>query len=293
MAGEDTDNGYLKRISEFTEKRYIDDNEIIFFSYPRDGTRASTTAGKTVLNYRHGTIKTPDGTVSKMSSSLQLQKKDHLRSVAINCDHDIVIQLDDKDMSPVRADTWHVMTFQQFQELTIATTQTTNIFVYACTNPKHAYEMAGETTVSIGREERNEAKTDKDTHFTGSIAQNAIEEENITGLDANEISITGVSIVSDQQLKFRLWFFETDKFQEANFDDDEFVDFIDLDLATDGAQIGATGAWYYAVSCLCIDYEDLDNTKELHIALQNLSAAAKNAGASGEVKLKCSYIPRT
>lgn len=292
--GEDT----LQSLLDLAVKRYNDDNEIIFFSYPNDGTRAATDAGHTVLNFRHGTIKIPDGTVKKMSSSLQAQKKDHLRSIAINSDEDIIIQLDDKDRSPVRADTWHVMTFQQFQELTITTTAaTTNLFCFACTNPKHAYEMAGETTISIGREERNQAKSLIGTHFTGAIAQHGAEEENIADLSSDEITITGVAIYSQQQLDLRLMLFETDGFQAgaaADMDDDGFVEFIDLDLVTSGIQYKNAGYYYYSITGLEIDYEDLDKTNELHAAIQVVGATAKLAsGAGGNLWLKFSYIPRT
>lgn len=288
---DDKDN--LHELVEIARKRYDDDNEILFFAYPADGTRASTTSGKLVLNYRHGTIKNPDGTIKKMSTSLQSQKKDHLRSVAINTNRDIVIQLDDKDKSPIRADTWHVMTFQQFQEITITTTETTNVFIFACTNPKHAYEMAGETTIAIGREERNQIKTDKDTHFTGAIVQNANEKENVTGLVANEITITSIAVQSDQALYYRLWIYESDGFEDTDFDLDQFVDYVDIDLATNGKQLGAANQYYYAVTGLEIAYEDLDESNELHYALENLSAAAKNAGATGEIVIKTLYTPRT
>ena len=287
--GEDT----LQKLLDISVKRWNDDMEIIYFTYPNDGTRISTAAGKTVLNYRTGTIKKPDGNVSRMSSSLIEQGKDYLRSLTINADKDIIIQLDSNDMTPIRADTWNVMPYQQFQELTITTTETTNLLCYACTNPKHAYEMASEATVSIGREERNQAKSDKDSHFTGAIIQNAIEEENITGLSADEITITGISIIADEALSYRVWLFETDDFQETDLDNDEFVEFVDLDLSANGARIGATGAYYYAQTNIAIDYEDLDATNELHIALQNLSVAAKTAGATGEVVIKISYTPRT
>ena len=278
---------------ELLQYQHKKNYEIHFFTYPNDGTKATLGVGDTTLDFKAGTIKDSTGNVTAMSNSLMKLQLDFLRSVAINTDEAVVVQLDTKDKILVKADNWFVGTYQQFTRIIITCTSVTNLFLLCCTNPEAIIEMIGESTVSVGREERDQKYTDKDTHFTTLIAQNAIEEENITGLLSNEISITGVSIVSDQQLKFRLWFFETDKFQEANFDDDEFVDFVDLDLVTDGAQIAGAGAWYFAATCLCIDYEDLDGTKELHIALQNLSATSKNAGATGEVKLKCSYIPRT
>lgn len=283
----------LQKMLEMQHQRMLDDYQILFFSYPADGTRATLPVGTTVLDYWAGTINVPGAAIAQMTTNLDAQNKDFLRSVAINADEGIVIQLDEKDRAPVKADTWFIMTFQQFQKLRVTCTKQTRFFCFACTNPKHAIQMAGETTVSIGREERNQIRTDKDTNFSGAIAQNAIEEENIAGLVCNEITITGVSIIADENKSFRLWIFQTDDFQEADLDDDNFVEFLDFDLAADGVQIGGVGAYYYALSGLKIDYQDLDATGELHLALQNLSAVAKTAGAGGEVVFNVAYTPRT
>lgn len=286
--GEDT----LQRLLDVAVARHNTDNEIVYFSYPNDGTRAEVAAGDTVLNFRHGTIKAVDGTVTKMSSSLQEQNKDFLRALAFNADKPVVIQLDDRDKTPVKADTWYGVGYQQFQAMTITTTETTNLFAFVCTNPKHGVEMVGEVTIAIGKEGRNSIKSDKDTHFTGAIAQYATEEENITGLESNKITITGVSIQSDQALDYNVMLFGTDGFAAADMDVDEFFDFIDLKLSSLGIRVGGAGQYYYARTGLAIDYEDEDASNELHVALQNASAAGKNAGATGEVKIKVSYIPR-
>lgn len=266
--------------------------EIFFMTYPNDGTRATFDVGTTILNFAQGTVEAPDGTITQMSSSLVKKNKDFMRSFAINCNQDVVVRLDNDDQTPVRANVWGKMTYQQYTKARVTTTVSTLGYVHACTNPEAIHEQIGEVTIMIGREERDQLKSDKDSNFTGAIVQNAIESENITGLTANEITITGISIIADENLSFRAWLFETDDFQEANFDSDEFVEFVDLDLAANGVQIAGVGAYYYAQTNLNIDYADLDATNELHIALQNLSAGAKTAGAAGEVVLKISYIPR-
>ena len=271
------------------EKNY----EIHFFTYPNDGTKATLGVGDTVLDFAAGTIKDSTGTVTKMSNSLMKLQLDFLRSVAINSDEQIVVQLDTKDKILVKADNWFVGTYQQFTRIIITCTSVTDLFLLCCTNPEAIIEMIGESTVSIGREERNQALTDKDSHFTGALATNAIEFESITSIVSNEITLTALSIQSDQALHFRAWLFETDAYSDVDLDVDQFVEFVDLDLATDGARIAGAGQYYLAATDLNVDYEDLDGTKELHIGLQNLDAVAKNAGATGEVKLKCSYIPRT
>lgn len=134
--------------------------------------------------------------------------------------------------------------------------------------------------------------TDKDTHFTGAIATNAVEEENLTALVTNKIRIVGVAIQSDQQLDYRAIFFSKDSFADTDLDVDTFVGEVELDMLSYGFQIAGANQWYMVVNGLSIDYEDEDGTCELHTSLQNLSAAAKNAGATGEVKLVFEYEER-
>lgn len=283
----------LVDIAEYNQKK---DYEIWFFTYPKDGTRATLAAGTTVLDFDDGTITDTTGAITKMSTSLLRMAQDHMRSIAINVDRDIIYYLDNKDKMPVKADNWFVGTFQNFKKISVITTTSTELLIHACTNPKATMEMQGEATVSVGREEREQKKTAIATHFTTALAQYAAEEENITGLTANEITITGISIYAQQALNLRLFLFGTDGFQEsvaADMDDDEFVEFVNLDLATNGNQYNNTG-YYYALTDLNIDYEDLDASNELHAALEVIGATGKLAsGSGGNLWIKFSYIPRT
>ncbi len=131
--------------------------------------------------------------------------------------------------------------------------------------------------------------TDKDAHFTGAIAQNAIESENITGLIANHIKIVGLAIQSDQALAYRLIFWRKDTFDDADLDIDEFIADQELDLVTYGFQVAGAGQYYMFVDGLDIDVQDADTTYEIHVSLQNLSVTAKNAGATGEVRIVFFY----
>ena len=79
-------------------------------------------------------------------------------------------------------------------------------------------------------------RSDKDTHFTGSLAKNVGEEENLTGLIANRIKITEVTIHSDQPLHYQLQFFSKDTFVDSDLDYDTFVGAVELDLSTYGVQ---------------------------------------------------------
>lgn len=135
-------------------------------------------------------------------------------------------------------------------------------------------------------------RSDKDSHFTGAINQNATEEENLTGLIANKIRITGVSVQSDQSLDYKLIFFKTDGFADTDLDLDTFASEQEMDLPSYGWRIAGANQYYMAVDGLAIDYQDDDETHELHVALQNLSATAKNAGATGEVVVEIRYEVR-
>jgi len=134
-------------------------------------------------------------------------------------------------------------------------------------------------------------KTDKDTHFTEAIAQNGHEEENLTGLPSNVITIKQIVILSDQNLNFDVAFFGTDGFANADLDVDSYLGSVNLDLATNGFQLGGSGQYYLWVTNVDFEYTDADGDNELHVALYNNSATGKNAGATGEVVIKFIYHP--
>jgi hypothetical protein len=136
--------------------------------------------------------------------------------------------------------------------------------------------------------------TDKDLHFTGAIAQNTQETENLTGLNSNRYKIIGVNIQSDQPLHYRLIFWGSNAFNNTDLDQDSFLDYVDLDMVAGGAafQINGINQYYLNAGDLQIVYEDYDITRQLHISLQNVSAIAKNAGATGEVQIDIKMTPR-
>ena len=140
-------------------------------------------------------------------------------------------------------------------------------------------------------------RTDKDTHFTGAIAQNASEEENVVlpgalaGIRGNARGyIRSITVVSDQQLAWELGFFSADSFEDADADVDTHIAAWPFQAA-DGIQIAATGLYRYYVDGLAIPYLDDDGTFELHVALINRSATGKNAGATGEVAVEFEIEP--
>lgn len=135
-------------------------------------------------------------------------------------------------------------------------------------------------------------RSDKDDHFTGAIAQNAVEEESLTGLISNKVTITGVVILSDQQLNYRVILYSTDAFANTDLDVDALFNEVEFDLPGYGWRIAGTGKYCMVITGLEIDYIDEDATKELHVALQNLSATGKTAGGDGEVVLRFTYEER-
>jgi len=133
-------------------------------------------------------------------------------------------------------------------------------------------------------------RTDKDTHFTGSIAQNAHETESLTlPDDYNELFIENISIQSDQNLEWDVMLWSSDKFNNADLDLDAFVALINFPT-TAQKQIAGANQYYVDDNNLSICYPVADDNK-LHISLCNRSATAKNAGATGEVIIKLFVRP--
>lgn len=140
--------------------------------------------------------------------------------------------------------------------------------------------------------------TDKDTHFTGAIAQNAVEEENI-GMPANwatlqiqKAIISNITIASDQNLDWEVQFFSNDTQSDTDADVDSAITSFRFS-ASDGKQVGDAGLWRYDANPAHkeFEYEDRDRTSEWHIALANRSVTTKAAGATGEVVVRFRATP--
>ena len=140
--------------------------------------------------------------------------------------------------------------------------------------------------------------TDKDTHFTGALATNVVEHEDIDYpsdwgvLGLNEMIIESVSIQSDQNLEWDVFIWSGAENLNADLDLDTFLDYFNFPT-TSGKQLGGTAQFYYASvsNNVAIPYRDNDKTSKLHISLVNRSATAKNAGATGEIVVKIAVRP--
>lgn len=135
--------------------------------------------------------------------------------------------------------------------------------------------------------------TSSTSHFTGLIAYQGHESENIKRLSTNRYLVRGVNIQSTQPLKFLLEFYGSDTFDSSNIDTDTFIDHIELDMTSYPAfRVNNANQYKLNVGGLEVLYEDYDRTKELHITLHNLSPTSKNAGTTGAVQLDIKMSPR-
>lgn len=141
--------------------------------------------------------------------------------------------------------------------------------------------------------------SDKDLHFTGAIAQDAEERENITLPEAIAAGrhcrsrLSSITLITDQNLNWELFLWGRNTFGDpSDFDLNSFIGRWRFDIA-DGVQIAGAGPFYYYEDNLIIPYEDLDMLGQLHVSLVNRTATAKNVGATGEVVVKFGLEPTT
>ena len=138
----------------------------------------------------------------------------------------------------------------------------------------------------------------KGTHFTGALIQNAIEVESVDfpsewgTAGINECLIEGISIQSDQNLEWDVYLFSSSGHTDTDLDLDTFVDKFNW-ATTAGDRIAGAGQYYYPSpdNNMKIPYYDDSRKAQLHVALVNRSAGAKNAGATGEIKIRFALRP--
>jgi hypothetical protein len=147
--------------------------------------------------------------------------------------------------------------------------------------------------------------TDPATQFTDAIAQNASEMENWTPDMALAAApdcrgrIVAIAIISDQNLAWEIttWSREAGA-AAASVALDSFLGRKAF-VVGDGLQIAGAGSWRYFASGLDLPVLDEDPQADrdtpyagrLHISLVNRSAGSKNAGATGEIKIRLFIDP--
>jgi len=105
----------------------------------------------------------------------------------------------------------------------------------------------------------------------------------------SKVRILDIAIQADQKLNFWLMFWRKNTFNNIDLDVDAFIGMVQLDLATFGKQMGGAGQYYMSIEDVNLDYEDEDETNELHVSLYNADAVPKNAGATGEISVFIKY----
>lgn len=134
--------------------------------------------------------------------------------------------------------------------------------------------------------------SDANGHFQASLGQDAKTDENLSGLVANKVLILAVTLQAKQQLHYRLWLFSKDIFDDPDLDKDSYLDHVELDLSGNGVQIGAANQFYLASRLdPPLRYVDEDESRELHVSLQNVSPTSKTAGKDGQVRVLFQYSP--
>lgn len=140
-------------------------------------------------------------------------------------------------------------------------------------------------------------RSDKDTHFTGGLAQHAVEHEDLdlpadlATLEADEFVVESIIIQSDQNLEWDIYLFSNASDSNADIDLDTFKDQTNFTVAS-GKQIAATAQFYYPTPLVGFRYKITDpKLGKIHVALVNRSATAKNAGATGEFIVEIVLIP--
>jgi len=135
--------------------------------------------------------------------------------------------------------------------------------------------------------------SDKDTHFTGALAQHAIESESLNFPDLfpnagiQDVIIEGINIQSDQNLEWDVFVWSTSGYNNSDVDLAAMIDYWNFPT-TSGKQIAGANQYYYPLPAnrISVPYRDANNTSKLHVSLVNRSATGKNAGATGEVKVR-------
>lgn len=141
---------WLRQLFELQKAREEREIEIVFFTYPPEGTTATLAVGTTILDFEAGTVTTPAGVVSDMKHSLQSEDKPFLRSFFVNTNKAVTIQLDAKDKIYVEEEKDVVGTYQQFKRMRITTTESTALFVLCCTNPEAILQLVDKPSVVAG-----------------------------------------------------------------------------------------------------------------------------------------------
>lgn len=139
-------------------------------------------------------------------------------------------------------------------------------------------------------------RTNAGSNFTGAIVMNDHIVENLPRLSDDRIVIKEINVQSVQNLKYKLWFWSNDTFDDVSLNVDSYRTSVLIDMTNSNNEtvdrLNNANQYYLDIRGLSILYEDLDVSNEIHCSLQNLSRTAKIAGSLGAVQLDIAYTPR-
>ena len=148
----------VSRLVSLAKEKQDRELKIVFFTYPYDGTQVTLAAGTTEIDFTAGTVKDTSGTVTDLQHSLRTEGKDFLRSLYINTDKAIKVQLDSGDIIFCDEEKDLQATYMVFTKVKITTTENTQLSLLACTNPEailtlvdKASQVSGGSRVVYGK----------------------------------------------------------------------------------------------------------------------------------------------
>lgn len=122
-------------------------------------------------------------------------------------------------------------------------------------------------------------RSDPASHFTGAIAQNAMEVEALDAPSAS-FTITRIALMAEENLDWDVVFFANANGNDADPADNALIDSIPLRASDiNGRQIAGTGLFLYGVSDFRLPIQS--DSRALHVGLVCRSAAGKTASAGG------------
>ena len=140
----------LSQLVRTAKEERVKTKKIVFFTYPYDGTQIALAEGVTEIDFKAGTIKDTSGTITNLQHSLGSEAKDFLRSLYINTDKAVKVQLDTGDIIFCDAEKDLQATYMEFTKCKITTTETTYLSLLACTHPEAILTLVDKASTISG-----------------------------------------------------------------------------------------------------------------------------------------------
>lgn len=123
----------LLKLEAQEERATAEKEDVLQMAYPNTGAKATLAAGTTTLDFGAGTVETPAGVVSQMSTNLRKHNYRFLQSCSMTVSVDSIIQFDNEDKFPLDAHHEYEGTNQEFERVKITCTAATEFFMVVST----------------------------------------------------------------------------------------------------------------------------------------------------------------